>query len=426
VSTYDALRQFERLLNIIDNPQENLNNGAAFGHVNHRIAQCLIQIGDRPRAFHYMEVANFFDHNLVKEKLHLLASLCDFRIPKILEDNAKKYDPDVIRDIWACHELAKDCYMQMIKDERPYVSLGFVLSQLFRVHPYNIFGMHLCHGKDGNTSNKEILEVKDVWNYRLSDALADGNTIVLSYSQAEYQCKMENDKSMLCPSNVIIFHVSAIPGKTMFRIDMMVPPFVFDSDHIRPREGDTPIYRSIVLPAEDYVYDFSQNTETLLKCARSLDKDKRYVEAMLGYHYAYVSLVPKMKSISPSERGNCAVAASLLGSCFLEMDMMDVAEYYLKIGADCNYQNGEYINCLANNKDVRALDVIQQYLLRDAVISGLTLETSQAFLHRRMAYVLIDWGMIDKAKQLLESLLKDPLCHDFAESELRYLKANGK
>ena len=106
--------------------------------------------------------------------------------------------------------------------------------------------------------------------------------------------------------------------------------------------------------------------------------------------------------------------------------MNDVAEYYLKIGADCNYRVGEYINCLVNNKDVRSLAVIQNYLLSDDAIFGPTIEASRAFLHRRMAYVLIDWGMMDKAKQLLENMLHDPLCHDFAEHELEYLQGKGK
>ena len=133
-----------------------------------------------------------------------------------------------------------------------------------------------------------------------------------------------------------------------------------------------------------------------------------------------------MGSIPQEEKGNCVVAASHMGSCFLELNMNDVAEYYLKIGTDCNYQVGEYINCLVNNKDVRSLAVIQNYLLSDDVIFGPTIEASRAFLHRRMAYVLIDWGMIDKAKQLLENMLNDPLCHDFAQHELEYLQGKGE
>ena len=423
---YDALRQFMRLINIIDDPQQNLNNGTVFGTINHSIAQCLVQTDDLERAFHYMEVAKFFDGNLEIDSLYLLASLCDFRLPQILKREGDKYDQNKVRDIRACHELSKDKYKEMAEAECPYVSMGFVLSQLLRVHPYNVFGMRVYHHKSGAFTREEVKTPNAIWKYRLSDALTDGNTIVLSYSHANYQCKQENDQSMLCPDNVIIFHVTAIPGKAMFRIDMMVPPFVFDTDRIHPKDGDIPVYSSFVMPSEDYTYDFSLSTDNLLERAHELYNDKRCVEALLGYHYVYTSLLPKMDSISPEEKGNCVVAASHMGSCFLELNMTDVAEYYLKIGADCNYQVGEYINCLVNNKDVRALNVIQNYLLSNDAIFGPTIEASRAFLHRRMAYVLIDWGMIDQAKQLLENMLNDPLCHDFAQHELEYLQGKGK
>lgn len=423
---YDALRQFMRLMNIIDNPQQNLNNGTVFGTINHSIAQCLVQTEDQERAFHYMEVANFFDGTLRIDWLRLLSSLCDFRLPQIINREADKYESNTVRGIWAGYALSKYKYKEMIEAECPYVSMGFVLSQLLRIHPYNIFGMRVYHHKDGTYTREEIKELDTVWKYRLSDALADGNTIVISYSQAYNQCKQENDHSMLCPDNVIILHVTAIPGQSMFRIDMMVPPFVFDTDRVNPKDGDMPIHSSFVMPSEDYTYDFSLSADKLLECAHELYNDKRCVEALLGYHYVYISLLPKMGSIPQEEKGNCVVAASHMGSCFLELNMNDVAEYYLKIGTDCNYQVGEYINCLVNNKDVRSLAVIQNYLLSDDVIFGPTIEASRAFLHRRMAYVLIDWGMIDKAKQLLENMLNDPLCHDFAQHELEYLQGKGK
>ena len=50
----------------------------------------------------------------------------------------------------------------MIEVECPYVSMGFVLSQLLRIHPYNIFGMRVYHHKDGTYTREEIKELDTV------------------------------------------------------------------------------------------------------------------------------------------------------------------------------------------------------------------------------------------------------------------------
>ena len=45
-----------------------------------------------------------------------------------------------------------------------------------------------------------------------------------------------------------------------------------------------------------------------------------------------------------------------------------------------------------------------------------------AFLNRRKAYVLIDQGRLNEAELLLQTLIKEPLCQDFAIGELKYIE----
>lgn len=45
-----------------------------------------------------------------------------------------------------------------------------------------------------------------------------------------------------------------------------------------------------------------------------------------------------------------------------------------------------------------------------------------AFLKRRKAYALIDQGRLDEAEHLLQTLIKEPLCQDFAIGELKYIE----
>ena len=73
--------------------------------------------------------------------------------------------------------------------------------------------------------------------------------------------------------------------------------------------------------------------------------------------------------------------------------------------------NIEYINCLANNKDVRAINIIDDELER---LEGLSedempedFELYRSFLNRRRAYVLIDMGLLDEAEEAFKKATND-------------------
>jgi hypothetical protein len=91
----------------------------------------------------------------------------------------------------------------------------------------------------------------------------------------------------------------------------------------------------------------------------------------------------------------------------------------------------EYINCLVNSCDHRALEVVENSLNKlgeifhrveddedgpsDALIAF------RNFLARRKCYILIDKQRFDEAKELLNKMLEDPDNSDFAINELQYI-----
>lgn len=109
----------------------------------------------------------------------------------------------------------------------------------------------------------------------------------------------------------------------------------------------------------------------------------------------------------------------------MELGECEAAEYYLINGYYSNILNNmmEYVNCLVNLKDVRAMSFIDNCFLEVSHAKGNegALGVWSSFLKRRKAYILVDWGMLTEAKKFLKEIVKDPMCEDFARQELSYL-----
>lgn len=119
----------------------------------------------------------------------------------------------------------------------------------------------------------------------------------------------------------------------------------------------------------------------------------------------------------------------LIGFSYMELDLPEKAYFYLDIiwPLEITTYNIEYINCLANNKDVRAINIIDDELER---LEGLSedempedFELYRSFLNRRRAYVLIDMGLLDEAEEAFKKLLMtDDRKKEYIEQELEYIK----
>ena len=115
------------------------------------------------------------------------------------------------------------------------------------------------------------------------------------------------------------------------------------------------------------------------------------------------------------------------------MQQYSRAYYYLDTVYQLNNINygEEYVNCLVNSKDFRAIDVINDALERIRKMEeeadeeegvGEVLISFKNFLRRRKAYVLIDIGKIDEATQLFTEMLDEPENRDFALNELAFIQ----
>uniref|UniRef100_A0AB33IQ54 Tetratricopeptide repeat protein n=1 Tax=Prevotella sp. GTC17253 TaxID=3236793 RepID=A0AB33IQ54_9BACT len=188
--------------------------------------------------------------------------------------------------------------------------------------------------------------------------------------------------------------------------------------------------------------DLSEEQKLIAKCmepalalnayrGRILFSRKRFCEALFFLESVYTVLSRQFDTLEGGTREAFFEVCYLIGFCYGELKQYQRACYYLEMTLTqqrITYTE-EYINCLVNGKDFRALHVIDS-LLEDVVQTRKVdegtcseMETSFiSFLYRRKAYVYIDKQRYDEAEKLLRKMLDDPENSDFAISELAYIQ----
>ena len=128
-----------------------------------------------------------------------------------------------------------------------------------------------------------------------------------------------------------------------------------------------------------------------------------------------------------------------LAFCYMELGLYKQAYYYLDfLLPQRRYAyTTEYVNCMVNAHDLRALNMIDHLLETltpepsdddekdddvDEKEEDASLGSFLSFLKRRKSYVLIEFRRYDEAEQLLKELLNDPSSSDFAINELAFLQ----
>lgn len=428
---YDAQRQYERAIHALDNPSENIKHGDSYGEFNYRMARCLVSTHDIPRAFHFMDIAYFFNSTILFDYLGVSAGLADYRTMPLLDQHRDELEECEAKIIECTYQASLTKLRKVLAEDTSYLTLGFILHHLLRVNSYNIVSMCVCYnGNDGYTYDV-VYDRDKLWRYKFQDLLHDGNTVVLRYSRACYQCgDMDDDKSDHCHDNSIIIQVNAIEGSDLYRIDVAVPGFQNDPNIISDSYGKFSDYKSFVISSKPYEYDFSKSVEEIMAEVGSLyNKERTHaVESMLGLYHVYLSLLVNFDNLSDDRKFMCLDAAAKIGSCYMELNLPEVANYFLDVGyGSCNLNNMmEYINCLVGTKDARAMSIVDKKLIMQIDAPDQIKSAWRAFLKRRKAYILIDWGQIAEAKEFLTTLLDDPLCRDYAKRELCWLSMKEK
>ncbi len=420
---YDALIYFKRVLNTLNEPAKNINHGDFYSLLNRNIAKCLMGSFDPCAAYHYYEVARFFNSDIEYEENQMFALVSDYRSMLYMGMNLGNLKEKELTWLKQTYDQAKIAMADRASKDLPYLSIGFIFSQLLRIRKENILSMVICRHNDCDFSCERTDNYDEIWNERLSEILQDNTTAVFSYSRHYKQCGLKDDKSILCYDGCIIMHVSAIPKTELARIDIMIPSFTNDADMMSLQDGITPQYKSFIVAMKPYEYDFSQSLHEINSSVASLSQNFQIMEALVGSLHTFRMLIAKYNGLTDDEKMACKEAAAETGFCFMELMLPDVAEYYLRLGMGAHNVEylTEYVNCLVNTKDVRSMSIINKLLLQHVDTDENTRNFLHAFLKRRKAYTLIDWGMIDEAKLLLEEIINDPLCSEYAAGELMYI-----
>lgn len=117
-----------------------------------------------------------------------------------------------------------------------------------------------------------------------------------------------------------------------------------------------------------------------------------------------------------------------MGYCYAEMRLYEKALFYLEIVRPLNNitYNIEYINCLANSRDIRTIYTIHNELnqlaqLKESEITDVIMYYHN-FLRRRRAYTFIDMGRLDDAEEAFKEMLDEEANKEYAQDELEYIQ----
>ena len=162
-----------------------------------------------------------------------------------------------------------------------------------------------------------------------------------------------------------------------------------------------------------------------------LFQDKRFYEALRYLENAYHFSKSQVKDMKASEQEIFFHLCYLIGFCYTELEQYERAFFYLEMTMPIRRitYTQEYVNCLVNSSDYRALDIINNLMNEAQNPNEEENETPPphikafiSFLKRRKAYVLIDQQQFDEAKAMLQKMLDEPENSDFAINELAYLQ----
>lgn len=88
--------------------------------------------------------------------------------------------------------------------------------------------------------------------------------------------------------------------------------------------------------------------------------------------------------------------------------------------------NIEYINCLANSRDIRAINTIHNELNQLAQLKESEITDGIIFYHnflrRRRAYTFVDMGRLDDAEEAFKEMLNEDANKEYAKGELEYIQ----
>lgn len=357
---------------------------------------------------------------------------------------------------------SQDERMRFRADEGHTVILGTVLNRIFDIGKECLRMMYVVYAGRGGQSGEEIVQPDAIWNFDLCKAMEDEGQpgcfcrqVILTVSYARGNAEnavlihlKENggDEQTRFIRASIMRTFSADEGDVSFSTAKEQPEaysilFAYDKDDSQKRIADFDNNAEKVI--DKYAKGKKLNDDETALIAKIAPEagwhyswghkafdEKRYWDALLYFEAAYRLLKERWYEDRLSIEGSQVFyhCCYLIGYCYAEMRLYEKAYFYLDIVwplkdiTSC----AEYINCLANSKDVRAMNMIDEELERMHSLKDeeVTEETSGYchFLLRRRAYVLTDMRRLDEAEKLLEELLEIDDRTEYIQNELNYIR----
>lgn len=322
------------------------------------------------------------------------------------------------------------------------LTLGYILNLIFGIEPKHIFSEMYIFDTCQNKFNETIDSPEAIVNYKLNTTEAKDKTFIFSITRAHYNYNDSVDKSILCIHAPVVISTHSIKdakGRELMRVDAIRGNFPNDDDNVAFTRYNVPEHTSFILSVDEGI-SFGQTKDELVKCNNTvvdLTSNGQVIEAYKLSKWIFDCTLVQMTDqlgckfeTEDQDLWNLLFEACYhLGFALMEINKMESACYYLEISSQGMHSQAvqEYINCLCNTQDPLAISAI------DSVISNSPKPENEeelkawnsfmAFLNRRKAYVLIDLKKFKEARELLNEMLNNPLCKEFAERELQYLNS---
>ena len=394
---------------------------------------------------------------------------------KMMNDMEHKNIRDIEKDAaeWSrknflVHEhelLGKPQRLRFREDGYDHLTLQSFMRNLMSNDSISIISILLCIADE---KHQKITETKAILNYHLSDALIrDGikirNAVTLV---VEY-----NEDVLPGFTRTAVLHLNYEGGgkKAMYyRVTMMQVPVTSDgmysSDVVKNvivaydmgdkkqnyyeflylwKEAQEKKNNNQKLTIEEKLISYTDDEDNAYKLfkARQLFMQHRYYEAVPYLTKVYCYLSANFTKLKVDGIASFYEVCFMLGTSYCDMGDFERALPYLAttleaetIGipkADAIRYKKEYVNCLVNSGDYRAMKYVFDLIN--------TIENAQKyrnlshywndflnFLKRRYIQILINSGFYDDAEIELKGMLEDPDNRDYALDELAHMQKNRK
>lgn len=166
---------------------------------------------------------------------------------------------------------------------------------------------------------------------------------------------------------------------------------------------------------------------------RRFFNSRRYYEALPYLENAYYVLKNNYQDLGKKAKERFYELNYYIGFCYAELRCYQRAYFFLDAAFTRNnirYAK-EYVNCLTNSTDFRALGIIQRLIknVKTAIDNEEEneeelpqLKAFLSFLHRRKGYALIELNKLEEAENLFRTMLDDPESESYALDELTYIQ----